>query len=83
MRYMRPREKRSKKQSSDYPQMIFRIDQADKDALQNQIDKLVVMANRDAERRGVKKLRKNDVIVEALSIGLKTLEKNLLSSESK
>lgn len=72
---MEARQKRSLKRSSDYPQMIFRIDQKDKDALQAQIDRIVELANRDAEERGLKRLKKNDIIVSALFQGLKQLEK--------
>lgn len=74
---MEARQKRSLKRSSDYPQMIFRIDQKDKDALQAQIDRIADLANKDAERRGLKKLRKNDIIVDALTIGLREIEKRV------
>lgn len=78
---MEHRQKRSQKQSSDYPQMIFRIDQKDKDELQTQINRLVWVANRDAEKKGLKKLRKNDIIVSSLFLGLKVFENKLIANK--
>lgn len=72
---MRAKERRIKKKPDEYPQMIFRVNQEDKDRLHKQIDKIVELANRDADKKGVWKLRKNDVIIEALFTGLGSLEK--------
>lgn len=63
--------------------MIFRIDQKDKDAIQAQIDRIVELANRDAEKRGLKKLRKNDVIVRSLFLGLDSFEKSLFARDKR
>ena len=74
---MRIKDKVARKQPSDYPQMIFRVSQEDKDKLQKLIDRLELLANRKLVEDGDKKIRKNDVIVDALFLGLKELEKRL------
>ncbi len=71
---MRIKERQQKK-PADYPQMIFRVSQEDKDRIYGLIDKVVGLLNRDAERDGTHRVRKNDVIVDALLIGLENLEK--------
>lgn len=73
---MRIKERQQKK-PADYPQMIFRVNQDDKDRLYALIDKIVDLLNRDADKKGTHRVRKNDVIVDALSIGLTSLEKKL------
>lgn len=72
---MRTNEKRIKKTPADYPQMIFRINQEDKSRLSKQIERVLKLANRDANEKGLMKFRKNDVIIDALFLGLQTLEK--------
>ncbi len=73
---MRIKERQQKK-PGDYPQMIFRIKQEDKDKLYLSIDKIVDRLNRDADKKGLGRVRKNDVIVDALFLGLAVLEKRL------
>lgn len=71
---MRIKERQQKK-PADYPQMIFRVNQRDKDKLYDLIDKIVELLNRDADKKGMRRVRKNDVIVDALIIGLQSLER--------
>lgn len=66
-----------KKQPGDYPQMIFRISQEDKDKLHDLIDRIASLANKKTGMSGFQKIRKNDVIVTALFFGLQSLEKKL------
>ncbi|MDZ4663100.1 MAG: hypothetical protein SGJ18_15930 [Pseudomonadota bacterium] len=73
---MRIKERQQKKPGY-YPQMIFRVKQDDKERLYASIDKIVDRLNGDSKKRGLHRVRKNDVIVDALSIGLATLEKRL------
>ena len=72
---MKIKDKRTKKLPSDYPQMIFRVNQEDKDQLHTLIDRVVRLANRRQGNKGLKQVRKNDVIVEALLMGLQRMEK--------
>lgn len=80
---MRIKEKRPRKTPADYPQMIFRVNQADKDRLNELIEKVVRLANREVTEEGLKKFRKNDVIVDALFLGLLNLEKKLSKKQPK
>jgi hypothetical protein len=65
-----------KKTPADYPQMIFRVSQTDKDRLHQLIEQVTDLANEHC-RESAKKFRKNDVIVDALFLGLLSLEKRL------
>ncbi len=66
--------KNKKKVPSDYPQMTFRITQTDKERLQELIEKVTAAANASKpDDWGL--FRKNDVIIDALYLGLLTLEK--------
>ena len=66
---------RLKKKPGDYPQMIFRVNQDDKERLYRSIDRLVEVINKDGSKKGLRPVRKNDVIVDALTIGLQNLER--------
>ena len=66
--------KNKKKVPSDYPQMIFRISETDKERLKELIETVTLAANR-SKPDDWGKFRKNDVIVDALYLGLLTLEK--------
>jgi hypothetical protein len=63
-----------RKTPADYPQMIFRINQEDKDRVTQLIDLVTNLAN-ESKPEDWKKFRKNDVIIDALLLGLLTLEK--------
>lgn len=65
-----------KKTPADYPQMIFRVSQEDKERLAELIEKVTGLANQSL-LEGSKKFRKNDVIVDALFLGLLSLEKRM------
>lgn len=62
------------KQPNDYPVLAFRIDKATKDELETVISGLLIDLNRDRQE-DEKIIKKNDVIVRALKIGLKQLLK--------
>lgn len=67
--------KRDKKMHpSDYPQMAFRVSMEDKDSLSKLIDSVHISANKKIED-DEKRVKKNELIVEALFIGLQTLKK--------
>lgn len=61
---------------SDYPQFAFRISPFEKESLLEQIEKLQEKANRKRSR-GTKVVKKNDIIILALQLGLKELERNV------
>ena len=65
-----------KKTPADYPQMIFRVSQADKARLFELIENVTYMHNK-TRLSHMKVIRKNDVIVTALFYGLLRLEKGL------
>lgn len=70
------RAKPRKKTPADYPQLIFRVSQTDKDKLHQLIEQVVDLAN-EHRLESARKFRKNDVIVDALFLGLLSLEKRL------
>lgn len=63
-----------KKTPRDYPQFTFRVSAEDKKRLNNLIHSLVKYSNRGLPI-GQKVLRNNDVIVDALYLGLLTLKR--------
>ncbi len=63
-----------KKLPEDYPSFIFRISKADKIFLTSEI-KRALLAVRKTQTQGEKLHNKNDVIVEALKIGLSQIKK--------
>ena len=65
---------KKKKTPADYPQMQFKVTQLEKDELTSRIDKLVDFYN-DNKSPTELRTRKNDIIIEALEIGLSKLEK--------
>jgi hypothetical protein len=67
-----------KKQPGDYPQFAFRVSQEEKDEISALVDQLETALNKgraDDER----KIRKNDVIVDALMKGLLQMRRGLKS----
>ena len=71
-----------KKTPADYPQMIFRITQADKDRISELVEKVTLLHN-EYGSPDHKKIRKNDVIVDALFYGLLHFEKSFLKKAAK
>lgn len=65
-----------KKTPADYPQMIFRVSQADKERLTELVEKVTALHNK-TRLPHMKVVRKNDVIVDSLFFGLLRLEKGL------
>jgi hypothetical protein len=65
-----------KKTPADYPQMIFRISQADKDRISELVENVTRLHN-DTRLPHMKKIRKNEMIVTALFFGLLRMEKGL------
>ena len=63
-----------KKMPSEYPQFTFRVSKSKKDELSDLISAIQASRNR---KRGDSDpfLNKNDVIIEALEIGLRTMKK--------
>jgi hypothetical protein len=70
--------KRSQKKTpADYPQFAFRMKSvADKLALDMEIDRVVQACN-EALKDGEKTFRKNEIIIEAIIIGLKAISRRL------
>lgn len=70
----RPIPKDEKKMPSEYPQFTFRVTKAKKEELADLIE--LVQATRNRRRsEGEPFVNKNDVIIEALELGLKTIKK--------
>lgn len=65
-----------KKTPADYPQMNFRVSQADKDRLSELIDTVTRLHN-ETRLPHMKVIRKNEMIVTALFFGLLRMEKGL------
>ena len=63
-----------KKIPSDYPQFTFRISQEDKERLSKLVEEVKTIVNSRLEEDEVK-VKKNELLVEALLLGLKTLQK--------
>lgn len=63
-----------KKQPNDYPQLSFRISTEDKKRI-NELAASVVEKSNAALPPGTKLFRKNDVLVDALYLGLLTLQR--------
>ena len=63
-----------KKQPTDYPQFSFRISNEDKKRI-NQLASEVLDASNASLDSSAKMFRKNDVLVDALYLGLLTLKK--------
>ncbi|MDD4974386.1 MAG: hypothetical protein PHY93_08530 [Bacteriovorax sp.] len=61
--------------SSDYPQFSFRITADLKEQLNNMIDEVVDLYNKNVPD-GEYLYRKNEIIIEALEIGLTQMKKN-------
>jgi hypothetical protein len=68
--------KKSRKKPQDYPQLAFRVTDEIKVEIMDEVEEIAEGLNK---RRGEKDyiIRKNDVIVEALRIGLKQLKKRI------
>jgi hypothetical protein len=65
-----------KKNPADYPQMNFRVSQADKERLSELIEKVTDLHNK-TRLPHMRVVRKNDIIVDSLFYGLLRLEKGL------
>ena len=65
----------NKKPPSDYPQFSFRVSNKDKDELNSLIEEAQANLN-DRRETDDPFINKNDVIVQALKDGLKTIKKN-------
>lgn len=61
-----------KKLPSDYPQFAFRISIEDKEKIQKLVDEIHKDINKGKDQF-LKKIKKNDILVEALMLGLKKL----------
>lgn len=59
---------------SDYPQFAFRISQVEKAELTQLIDEVTELYNSNLNP-GDYAIRKNDIILEALNIGLRVMQK--------
>ena len=62
------------KDPSDYPQMAFRVSSEDKERLMELINEVHEIANSKV-REGEKKFKKNELIVDALWLGLSQIKK--------
>lgn len=63
-----------KKKPSDYPQLAFRVTQDYKDEVQKAVDKLHKRMNK-AVSEDEKRVKKNEILMEALKLGLESLTK--------
>ena len=70
----RPIPAKDRKLSSEYPQFAFRISKKKKDALTTEVE--AIQATRNRRRKESEPfINKNDVIIEALELGLKAMKK--------
>ena len=67
--------KKKSRTPSDYPQFSFRITAELKERLSTMIDEVTELYNKSVPA-GEYLYRKNEIIVEALEIGLKQMQKN-------
>lgn len=70
----RPISKEEKKDPSEYPQFTFRISKSKKSELSDLIESIQVVRNKK-RIEGDPFTNKNDVIIEALELGLKAIKK--------
>lgn len=61
-----------KKQPNDYPQLIFRISEEEKELILKEVDRVCIELNKK-RKENEKVIRKNHVIVEAIKLGLKKM----------
>ena len=71
---------RKKKKTNDYPKFAFRISEKDKDVLTERIDRIYYRFQ-DAKDADSFSIYKNDIILEALDLGLKQIEDKLPRSK--
>lgn len=69
-------EPRTKKMPSDYPQLLFRLSQEDKNEIEGQIEELLELLNEDIGPRQIK-FKKGEIAVEALKRGLIELKSEI------
>ena len=71
---------KTKKSPNDYPKFAFRLDQKNKENLTSWVDRIYYLYQ---DRQGADSvaIRKNDIILEALTIGLQSIE-NEVSKKS-
>lgn len=63
-----------RKKPTDYPQFTFRLDAKTKDKLTREVEEVTQILNSKLTDDNYM-LRKNDIVIEALNIGLATLKK--------
>lgn len=74
---MELRKKKKARNPNDYPLFAFRVTkQSTKDELEREVERVTRLCN-EARKPDEFKVRKNDVIVEALKLGLVQLRKSL------
>lgn len=66
---------KNKKLPEDYPQFAFRISKADKEKILNQVDEVQRLLN-TKRSVGSPFINKNDILKNAIEIGIKYLKKN-------
>ena len=67
-------EVKEKKQPNDYPVLSFRIDQEAKDSIVSEIEKIVVLLNKEKSESEYL-IRKNNIYREAMLLGVSKLKK--------
>lgn len=66
---------RTRRKPSDYPQFTFRINEELKDRLSELVEEVTELYNKNIQE-GEYLYRKNDIIAEALELGLMQMKKN-------
>lgn len=71
-----------RRKPSDYPQFAFRVTAEKKDRLSEMINEVTELFNKNVSP-GEYLYRKNDIIIEALEIGLKQMKKHQMKQTGK
>jgi len=71
----RPIPKDEKKLPTEYPQFTFRVSKSKKDELTDLVETIQAARNR-RRKEGDPFINKNDVIIEALALGLRAMKKS-------
>lgn len=77
---IKEKEKRVKKSPNDYPKFAFRIDSESKKEISEWVDSIYYAYQDRKDQRNIA-IKRNDIILDALRIGLKAIEDKITSKE--
>ncbi len=79
---IKEKEKRVKKSPNDYPKFAFRIDSESKQEISEWVDSIYYAYQDRKDQRNVA-IKRNDIILDALRIGLKAIEDKVMEKPLK